>query len=210
MIAVINYDIGNLGSVIKAFEFLNIPVKLTSKPADLKKADGIILPGVGAFAEGMENLEKMGFKKIIKEEVARGKPFFGICLGMQLLFNGSEEGTDNEGLNLIKGKVRKFDKNKVGKIPQIGWNQVDIVKVDPVFNRLDGKNFYFVHSYYCDPDNEQYSLGLTTYGSRTFASVVRKDNVWGMQCHPEKSSKVGLEVLKNFSEVVCSASNTSN
>lgn len=210
MITVIDYDIGNLGSVIKAFDYLEIEVKLTSNPEEIKTAEGIILPGVGAFREGMENLLRLGFEKVIKDEVAKGKPFFGICLGMQLLFDSSEEDPGVSGLSLIPGRVVRFKQEEVGKIPQIGWNQLELVQDDPIFSELDKEYFYFVHSYYVQPDNEKYIVTQTGYGSRSFPSVVRKDNVWGMQCHPEKSSQAGLQVLKKFSEVVVCGSNTGN
>lgn len=210
MIVVIDYDIGNLASVVKAFEYLNVPVKLSSDYRDLAEATGIVLPGVGAFGEGMENLKRLKLEKRIIEEVRTGKPFFGICLGMQLLFSSSEECQQTTGLGLIEGEVKLFDRNKVGKVPHIGWNQVEITKEDPVFNGLNGSNFYFVHSYYVKPVRDDVILGKTDYGDQTFVAVVRRDNVWGMQCHPEKSSQVGLNVLKNFSEVVLNANNTSH
>ncbi|MFP4661060.1 MAG: imidazole glycerol phosphate synthase subunit HisH [Halanaerobiales bacterium] len=210
MIALIDYDIGNLGSVYKAFKYLDIDVVLTRDTEDIKKADGIVLPGVGAFGEGMLNLRRMGFEDVIMEEVAQGKPFFGICLGMQLLFEKSAEADDVSGLGLIPGEVVKFQKEKVGKIPHMGWNQVEIICEDPIFKGLNGKNYYFVHSFYVVPEDKKYIVAQTEYGKTGFASVVRKDNVWGMQCHPEKSSKVGLQTLKNFCEVVYSGNNSSN
>ncbi|MTI59673.1 MAG: imidazole glycerol phosphate synthase subunit HisH [Firmicutes bacterium] len=210
MIVVIDYDIGNLASVVKAFEYLNVPVKLSSDYRDLAEASGIVLPGVGAFGEGMENLKRLKLEKRIIEEVRTGKPFFGICLGMQLLFSISEECQETEGLGLIEGEVKLFDRNKVGKVPHIGWNQVEIMKKDQVFDDLNGENFYFVHSYYVKPVRDDVILGKTNYGNQTFAAVVRRGNVWGMQCHPEKSSQAGLSVLRNFSGVVLNANNTSN
>ncbi len=210
MISIIDYDIGNLGSVVKAFKHLGIPVMLTRNYRDLQKSTGIILPGVGAFGEGMENLRKLGLEGVIREEVGRGKPFFGICLGMQLLLSSSEEEKEITGLGLIKGQVKKLDRSKVSKIPQIGWNQVDIIRDDPVFKGVSGDYFYFVHSYFVKPEEEQYTLGLTTYGEETFASVIRYNNIWGMQCHPEKSGRTGLKVLKNFGEVVQNGDYTSN
>ncbi|AZO96276.1 imidazole glycerol phosphate synthase subunit HisH [Halocella sp. SP3-1] len=210
MIVVIDYDIGNLASVVKAFEYLNVPVKLSSDYRALAEASGIVLPGVGAFGEGMENLKRLKLEKRIIEEVRTGKPFFGICLGMQLLFSSSEECQETAGLGLIEGEVKLFDRNKVGKVPHIGWNQVEIIKKDQVFDGLNGENFYFVHSYYVKPVRDDVILGKTNYGNQTFAAVVRRDNVWGMQCHPEKSSQVGLSVLRNFSGVVLNANNSSN
>lgn len=210
MIAIIDYDIGNLGSVLKAFRYLGLEARLTRDFNDLRRAAGIILPGVGAFGQGMCNLREMGFEPVIKDEIAGGKPFFGICLGMQLLLDGSEEAEGIQGLGLIPGLVKKFNRSKVGKIPHMGWNQIEIVKQDPVFSGLSGENFYFVHSFYASPETENNIVGKTRYGDTEFASVVRKENVWGMQCHPEKSSKLGLKVLKNFSEVVYGGDNTGN
>lgn len=210
MIAIIDYDIGNLGSVVKAFKYLDIEAILTRDTADIKRADGIILPGVGAFGEGMNNLRKMDLEETIKKEVARGKPFFGICLGMQLLFEKSAEAENVSGLGLISGGVVRFRKEYVGKIPHMGWNQVEVLKNDPVFKGLNAKNFYFVHSYYVVPDNDKYIVARTGYGKTDFVSVVRRDNVWGMQCHPEKSSEAGLQTLRNFCEVVYSGNNSSN
>lgn len=202
MIAIIDYDIGNLGSVLKAFKYLDIDAVLTKDVMEIKKADGLVLPGVGAFGEGMQNLRRLGLEKVISEEVDKGKPFFGICLGMQLLFESSEEASGEIGLALIPGEVRKFDSEAVGKIPQIGWNQVELTREDPVFAGLNGENYYFVHSYYVAPDSDEFVLGKTVYGDTEFTSVVRRNNIWGMQCHPEKSSKVGLQTLENFGEVV--------
>ncbi|MFW6022361.1 MAG: imidazole glycerol phosphate synthase subunit HisH [Halanaerobiaceae bacterium] len=210
MIAIIDYDIGNLGSVVKAFKFLDLDVTLTRDYSDIRKADGIILPGVGAFGEGMNNLRKMGFEEVIMEEVDAGKPFLGICLGMQLLLDSSEEAEGVPGLGLIPGEVVKFEKEKVGKIPHMGWNQLNVVKDDPIYNELDGRNFYFVHSYYVAPESDEYTIARTGYGKTEFASVVRKNNVWGMQCHPEKSSQVGLQTLRNFCEVVYNDNNSGN
>ena len=204
MIAVIDYGIGNLNSVVKAFNYIDIPVSLTDKPEVINKSDALLLPGVGAFGEGMDNLKKKGLDKIIKKNIAEGKPFLGICLGLQLLFSCSEENKGVEGLDLIKGSVQKFSLSDVPKIPHIGWNQVDFGKSDdPLFTGLtDNNNLYFVHSFFVEPEDEGVVLGKTTYGNKDFASIIRKDNIWGIQCHPEKSSKVGLKILKNFGEVI--------
>lgn len=210
MIIIIDYDLGNLASVEKAFRYLGIEVFLSKNVEDIKKADGIVLPGVGAFGEGMKNLRKMGAERIIINEVSAGKPLLGICLGMQLLLENSSEAEGVRGLGMIPGCVRKFEKESVGKIPQIGWNQLELVQRDPIFNELNGCNFYFVHSYYVLPDDKKYIVTKTRYGMTEFASVVRKNNVWGMQCHPEKSSKAGLQTLKNFCEVVYNGSNSGN
>ena len=203
MITIIDYGIGNLGSVVKAFEYLEIPVELTDNKEKIRKAEAVVLPGVGAFGEGMRNLRKDDLDKVIYEVVEKGVPFLGICLGLQLLFTSSEEDKDIEGLNLLKGKVEKFDKNKVGKIPHMGWNQVKLQKDDPLFNGFTrDRNFYFVHSYYVSPEEKEVILGKTDYGKKEFVSVIRNKNIWGIQCHPEKSSKIGLRVLENFKEIV--------
>ena len=211
MIAIIDYGIGNLGSVVKAFKYLEIPVTLTSDENEIRSAEAVVLPGVGAFGEGMNNLQESNLKQVVLEVVAEGKPFLGICLGLQLLFSSSEEDPDIPGLDLIDGKVTKFDIKQVDKIPHMGWNQVELKQDDPLFEGFSRpRNFYFVHSYYVDPVDEDVILGKTKYGSEDFVSVIRKGNVWGIQCHPEKSSKVGLKVLKNFNEVVSNGSNSGN
>jgi|SRR3989344_2319976 len=184
MIVVIDYGIGNVGSVVNALDKLGVESKISSDPRVIKKARGIILPGVGNAKQGMENLKKRKLDKVIIEEIKKGKPFLGICLGMQLLFDKSEEG-NVKCLGVFKGTVKKFKKER--KIPQIGWNNVS----------PDNSFFYFVNSYYCVPSDEKIIVGTTTYGE-TFASVVRKDNIFGVQFHPEKSGKAGFALLKNF------------
>ncbi len=203
MIAIIDYGIGNLGSVVKAFDYLQVPVTLTSNKQEIKSAEGVVLPGVGAFGEGMKNLKEAQIDQLIIDIVNGGKPFLGICLGLQLLFTSSEEESDVSGLDLIAGKVKKFDRDKVGKIPHMGWNQLELESEDQLFQDISRpRNFYFVHSYYVDPVDENVILAKTVYGQEKFTSVVRKNNIWGIQCHPEKSSKTGLKFLENFSEVV--------
>ncbi len=203
MLAIIDYGLGNLGSVVNAFRYLDVEVVLTADKEDILAAEGIILPGVGAFGEGMKNLRKRNLDKVVINSVQKGKPLLGICLGLQLLFSSSEEDPDIKGLDLIKGRVKKFDEQNISKIPHIGWNQIELTDNDPLFKGLKKpRNFYFVHSYYVVPQNNQFSLGKTIYSSEKFTSVVRKNNIWGIQCHPEKSSKTGLKFLQNFSEVV--------
>lgn len=206
IIVVIDYDIGNTGSVINALDKLGVKSKISNDPKEIKKADALILPGVGAAGQGMKNLKKDGLDKIIVEEIKKGKPFLGICLGMQLLFEKSEEGNVN-CLKILKGSVKKFKRMK--KIPQIGWNQIKIQsskikiqndnsKLKNIFRNIsDDSNFYFVNSYYCEPSDESITLGKTIYGEE-FASVVAKDNVLGVQFHPEKSGPVGFKLLENF------------
>ena len=195
MIAVIDYDIGNTGSVVNALDKLGVKSRISDDPEVIKKAQMIILPGVGAAKQGMENLKKKKLDKLIVDEIKKGKPFLGICLGMQLLFDESEEG-DVKCLGIFKGKVKKFKKEK--KIPQIGWNSIVITKPDKLFKGISDNSFYyFVNSYYCTPEDKSIIAGITTYGEN-FASVVTKDNVVGVQFHPEKSGKVGFQLINNF------------
>jgi len=199
---VIDYGVGNLGSVLKAFNYLNVPVKLTDNCQEIREAKGVVLPGVGAFGSGMGNLINFHLKETIVEIINKGKPFLGICLGLQLLFTSSDEAPGIKGLDIIKGQVKKFDIEKVNKIPHMGWNQVKLNQEDLLFKNFSrDQNFYFVHSYYVNPEDSELILGETEYGSQEFVSVIRKNNLWGLQCHPEKSSEIGLKVLKNFSEV---------
>ncbi len=203
MLVIIDYGLGNLGSVVNAFNYLGIEVKLSNKKRDINKASGLILPGVGAFGEGIKNLRRQKLAKPLLKNVKEGKPLLGICLGLQLLFTTSQEDPGIDGLNLLTGTVEKFSEKKIKKIPHIGWNQIDVSGDDPLFKGIKPPgNFYFVHSYYVKPDHRKYTLGETVYSGCKFTSVVRKDNIWGIQCHPEKSSKIGLKLLKNFSEVV--------
>lgn len=197
LIVIIDYEIGNLASVKNALDALGIANQLTNNASLIQKADALILPGVGAAQEGMKNLKKRKLDTVIRNEIQRGKPFLGICLGMQLLFTESEEG-NTKCLGIIDGKVKKF-KTEL-KIPQIGWNQVKI-KENILFKNIPDKSyFYFVHSYYCEPENKNYSIATTAYGDE-FCSVLQKDNIFATQFHPEKSSDMGLQFLKNFTEI---------
>ncbi len=196
MIVVIDYGIGNTGSVVNALDKLGIKNRISSDPGVIKKAKGLILPGVGAAGQGMENLKKRNLDKLIINQLKLGKPFLGICLGMQLLFEKSEEGNAS-CLGIFKGVVKKFKNER--KIPQIGWNNVGIRNYElRIMEKIkDNSYFYFVNSYYCKPDDKSIIVGKTTYGE-TFASVVAKDNVVGVQFHPEKSGAIGFQLLKNF------------
>lgn len=195
MIVVIDYGIGNTGSVINALNKIGISNQISSDPTVIKKSKILILPGVGAAGKGMENLKKKKLDKIIIDEIKRGKPFLGICLGMQLLFDESEEG-NVKCLGIFKGKVKKFKEMK--KIPQIGWNNVDLDKTAKIFKEISNKSyFYFVNSYYCAPENKSFVVGTSEYGEK-FASAVEKDNVVGVQFHPEKSGKTGFNFINNF------------
>ncbi len=199
MIAIIDYGMGNLRSVQKAFEAVGATVQVTHIVSDILKADKVVLPGVGAMGPAMQKLQELGLIAPIRKVVQDGKPFLGICLGMQLLFERSSEGGFAEGLRILKGNVERFSALKV---PHMGWNQV---KTQPAGNAMfkdlaSDENFYFCHSYYVKPQDISIASGITNYGIDFVAAVV-KDKVWGVQFHPEKSQKVGLQILKNFAEL---------
>lgn len=201
MIVIIDYGIGNLGSVANALTKLGIPNQVSSNSSVIKKAKALILPGVGAAGQGMQNLKKLNLDKLVTEEIKKGKPFLGICLGMQLLLEQSEEG-NVKCLGIIRGVVKKFKKKR--KVPQIGWNDIKLKvkseksKVNGLFRNIPDKSyFYFVNSYYCEPVNESIVVGESEYGER-FASIAVKDNIVATQFHPEKSGELGLRFLKNL------------
>jgi glutamine amidotransferase len=187
---------GNLRSVEKAFEKLGFDIAISSDPAFIDSADGVILPGVGAFKDCMDNLTGTGLDKTVYSSIKNGKPFLGICLGLQLLFEQSEEDGLHKGLGVFKGKVRRLSDDQ--KIPHMGWNQVSYANKPPIFEGVDeGSNFYFVHSYFVDPEDKGIIATTTDYGL-DFTSSVWSDNVFAVQFHPEKSGDVGLKVLANF------------
>lgn len=206
MIAIIDYGMGNLRSVQKAFEKVGFQATVTADPRVVLEADKIVLPGVGAFADCMHNLEQGGFIEPILKVIADGRPFFGICLGLQLLFTESEEFGIHKGLNVIPGKVLRFpegleENGEALKVPHMGWNQLTLCGESPVFKGIDGgTNVYFVHSYFVKPDDERLIAATTSYGLE-FCSAIRKDNVMATQFHPEKSQEKGLQMLKNFAEL---------
>ena len=185
-IAIIDYGIGNLKSVTKIINYLGVESKITSDPNIIFNADGIILPGVGSFGDGIRSLKQNGLIQIINDVIDDKKPFLGICLGMQLLFSRGYEMGINNGLNLIKGEVRAFNKQDVEKIPQVGWNNVMFRKKNHFLTKGVPNNsyFYFVHSYYCIPEYEEDILGVTQYGQKIFCSMICKDNIVGTQFHP--------------------------
>ena len=196
MIAIIDYNIGNIGSVCKAFERFGHDVRLINDPRGIAAADKVVLPGVGAFGASMGNLSRLGFVTPLREYIATGKPFLGICVGLQLLLTESEEKGMHPGLNIIPGQVLRFPEGE--KIPQIGWNQVRIVKQGPLFRGIpDNAYFYFVHSFYARPGSPSDAAGLTAYGVE-YASVLQRENIFGVQFHPEKSQKTGLKLIENF------------
>jgi len=196
MIAIVDYGAGNLRSVQKACEHLKIKVKVTDLPADLKKAEKIVFPGVGHFAAAVKELKKRKLFDALTDEANKNKPLLGICVGMQLLFEGSAEAPGIAGLGLIKGFVPKFNEKKV-IVPHMGWNSIDFKVKNKLFSGIKNNSyFYFAHSFYCAPE-ENVTLSRTDY-DKGFASSVNKGNIWGVQFHPEKSQALGLKVLKNF------------
>ncbi|MDH5543259.1 MAG: imidazole glycerol phosphate synthase subunit HisH [Nitrospinota bacterium] len=196
MIAIVDYEMGNLRSVQKGFEKVGAEAIITRDISVIESASGVVLPGVGAFTVCMENLEKYGLITPIKSFIESGKPFLGICLGLQLLFEESVEFGNCKGLGLIKGKVRKFPADEM-KVPHMGWNSVDISRDSRLLEGIhDGTYFYFVHSYYVDPE-EDVSIATTDYGFN-FVSAVEKGNIFATQFHPEKSQAEGLKILENF------------
>ncbi len=195
MIALIDYGEGNLGSVAKALKHVGCEVQMTNSPEVLQAAEGVVLPGVGAFDDCMHGLEKSGLVDPIVELIATDKPFLGICLGLQMLFDASEEG-EKAGLGVFPGRVVRFRHDL--KIPQIGWNQLTKVHAAPHLEGLaDGTWVYFVHSYYVEPEDESIVATTTDYGI-TFCSSVRRGNLFACQFHPEKSQAGGLTILDNF------------
>jgi len=199
MITIIDYGLGNLASIANALEKLKIPYEISGNINMLKNTKALILPGVGAAGQGIKNLKERGIDKIIIEQAKKGMPILGICLGMQLLFTSSEEG-NVDCLGLIEGKAKKFNPNL--KVPQIGWNQVETKNSIMLKGIENNSYFYFVNSYYCKPEDENIIKGITEYDLK-FCSILEKDNLYGVQFHPEKSGDVGLKLLKNFWEVVC-------
>jgi len=203
VIGIVDYNMGNLASVINAFAKVGVDASLESDPAKLEQYDKLILPGVGAFGDAMEHLKENGMDEAVVNYAKSGKPLLGICLGMQLLFESSEEFGSHQGLGLIPGKVVAFDENKFDhalKVPHMGWNELFVQKETPLFEGLK-KDFYlyFVHSYHAVCD-DTYAIGKTHYGYE-FVSSVQNDNIYGIQPHPEKSHKNGLKIIENFANM---------
>lgn len=202
MIAILDYGVGNLFSLCSSLSFIGADAVVTSDAREIERADKIILPGVGAFADAAEKLKKSGLDILLKDEAARGKDIMGICLGMQLLFEKSFEYGEHEGLGLLKGSVVPMEGNLPGelKIPHIGWNMLKFKKENKLFKYIKtGDCVYFVHSYYADGCEESLTA-VAEYGKELTAAVA-KDNVMGCQFHPEKSGKVGLDILRAFCEI---------
>lgn len=203
MIGIVDYNVGNLQSVINAFKHIGIEAKLESNPEKLKDYDKLILPGVGAFGDAMDSLEETNMKDSVLEYAKSGNYILGICLGMQLLLKKSYEFGEHDGLGLIDGCVKEFDKTRFKsplKVPHMGWNELHVKKNSSLFEGLDDSFYlYFVHSFHADC-GERYIIGETEYGY-AFASAVQKENIIGFQPHPEKSHENGLKILRNFAKL---------
>jgi len=219
MIAIIDYGMGNLRSVEKGFQKVGVDVTVTNSPAVVKKADAVVLPGVGAFKDCMRELTNLELIDAVVEAINSGKPYLGICLGLQVLFSESEEFGRCKGLDIFRGKVVKFEFGVQGagaaqssepltsnlsplKVPHMGWNEIKMRDGNPLFSGIQDRSFfYFVHSYYVVPDDTSITAATTDYGIE-FTSSVRKDNIFAVQFHPEKSQAMGLQMLRNFGEIV--------
>ncbi len=209
MIAIVDYGMGNLRSVEKGFFKIGVDARVVSDSKAVDDARAIVLPGVGAFRDCMRNLKEMSLAESVVRSIQKGKPYLGICLGLQVLFTESEEFGVHNGFDILKGKVVRFrsklkdvDNINVLKIPHMGWNNVKILKRPPIFDGIpDGAFFYFVHSFYVVPDDASTIATTTEYGIN-FTSMVWKENIFATQFHPEKSQEVGLKILKNFGDFV--------
>ncbi len=203
VIAVVDYDMGNLHSACKGLENAGATPKITDSAAEIERADAVVLPGVGSFDPAVQHLRSRNLEQPIKDAIASGKPFLGICLGLQILFESSEEGKE-PGLGIIPGKVRRF-KSELGiAIPHMGWNQLEFTQPNaPLWQNLDASPWvYFVHSYYVDPIDAAVRAATVTHGSQTVTAAIARDNLMAVQFHPEKSSTAGLQILSNFVALV--------
>jgi imidazole glycerol-phosphate synthase subunit HisH len=199
MLAVIDYGAGNLRSVVHALNYLGVEnMRVVRTPHELKGAERIILPGVGAFGAGMQVLHAQGLAQPIKDAIYAGTPYLGICLGMQFLFERGDEMGSHEGLGILPGYVTRFPHDLGLKVPHMGWNQLEQHRPSPLLDKIDAESSaYFVHSYYCVPTNRDDVLATVDYGIQ-FTAVVQYENVYGVQFHPEKSQRTGLQILTNF------------
>ena len=197
-IVIIDYGMGNLRNVQKGFEWIGAKAKVTRNKKEIERASAIVLPGVGAFKDCMKNLERFGLAEHLIQSIEKGKPYLGICLGLQILFSESEEFGSQKGLDLIKGRVVKFRPDPEHKVPHMGWNTVEKQREIPLLQGIEtGDFFYFVHSYYVIPTEKQWASTFTTYG-HPFVSSISQENLFATQFHPEKSQQKGLRILENF------------
>ncbi len=206
-VAVIDYDMGNLHSVCKGLEKAGVIPQITDSPAELERANAVVLPGVGSFDPAVQHLRSRNLEEPIKQIIASGKPFLGICLGLQILFESSEEGTE-PGLGIFRGVVRRFKPEPGLTIPHMGWNQLQLTQPQhPLWNKI-GENpwMYFVHSYYVDPADPLLRAATVPHGTQTVTAAVARDNLIAMQFHPEKSHSTGLQILSNFAAWVANES----
>ena len=202
MITIIDYQMGNLRSVQKAFERVGHEAVVSADPTTIARASHVVLPGVGAFADAMSELKRRDLISPIQDCIEANKPFLGICLGLQLLFDTSFEDGEHQGLGILPGQVRRFELPRGFKVPHMGWNEVCLPRRPPIFEGIDDKShFYFVHSYFVVPKEESWVAGQADYGD-PFCAMIWKDNLFATQFHPEKSQKNGLRVLKNFAELM--------
>jgi glutamine amidotransferase len=198
-VAIIDYGVGNLRSVEKAFAAMGCEAVVSGDESVLRKAERLVLPGVGAFGACMRALSERGFDRLVRERAEDGTPLLGVCVGMQLLFEESDEFGSTPGLGLLPGRVKRFNDEIV--VPHVGWNRISQIRENPLFADVaNGSFFYFVHSYYCEPFDEQVIAGETEYGIN-YASVVAYKNICGVQFHPEKSQDAGLRLLRNFARL---------
>ena len=202
-IVVVDYGIGNVQSIINALsQFDDVNVVLSDRQDEILNADGLILPGVGAFKKAMEELNFRNLPSVLNEYISLKKPFLGICLGMQLLFESSEEFGNSNGLGFVKGVVKSFPKSISDKLPHVSWNSIEMQELNwssTIFEGIKNKDdFYFVHSYICKPKNQDIILSKTEYGGINFCSAIQQGNIYGCQFHPEKSASSGLKIIKNF------------
>lgn len=202
MIAIVDYGMGNVASVRNALRLLGAEGIITMRPEDFERATHIILPGVGAFADGMKELRSRGLVDILNREVLeKKKPFLGVCLGMELLGSDGVEGGTTEGLGFVPGSVRRFVIDEgVYRLPHIGWNTITVLQESPLFSSVLARDFYFVHSYVLEPHDEADTSATCEYGVR-FAAAVQRGNIYGTQFHPEKSQQGGLAILRNFIDI---------
>jgi imidazole glycerol-phosphate synthase subunit HisH len=198
-IAVVDYDMGNLHSVCKALEYAGAETLITHVPSELASADAIVLPGVGSFDPAMKKIRDRDLEQPLKDIIASGKPFLGICLGLQILFDRSDEGSET-GLGIITGTVKKFQPEPNLTIPQMGWNQLDLSQPNcALWAELDASRWvYFDHSYYVEPSQSSVSAAMVTHGNQTVTAAIAHNNIMAVQFHPEKSSTTGLQILTNF------------